>query len=111
MEKLSIITPVFNEETTFAVFFERLLEFRKQTSDYLIEWVIVDDGSTDNTPKKIQELYENNAFISAVVFSRNFSKEAALFAGLEHSSGDIVIPMDIDLQDPFEVISTMIEKY
>lgn len=111
MEKLSIITPVFNEETTLTVFFEHLLEFKTQVVHYETEWIIVDDGSSDTTPKMIQELCENNGFISAVIFSRNFGKEAALFAGLEHSAGDIVIPMDIDLQDPFDVIFKMIEKY
>src|SRR5690554_5106987 len=111
MKKLSIITPVFNEETTLAVFFEHLLAFIKEVPHYQTEWIIVDDGSTDKTPKIIDDICENNTFITAVVFSRNFGKEAALFAGLEHSSGDIVIPMDIDLQDPFEVIFPMIEKY
>ncbi len=111
MEKLSIITPVFNEETTLTVFFEHLLEFKTQVAHYETEWIIVDDGSSDTTPKMIQELCENNVFISAVIFSRNFGKEAALFAGLEQSAGDIVIPMDIDLQDPFDVIFKMIEKY
>src|SRR5690606_30808994 len=69
------------------------------------------DGSRDATPEIIQKLTEENAFVCSVIFSRNFGKESALFAGLEHSSGDIVIPMDIDLQDTFEVIFPMIEKY
>lgn len=111
MKKLSIITPVFNEETTLAVFFEHLLAFIKEVPHYQTEWIIVDDGSTDKTPKIIEDICENNTFITAVVFSRNFGKEAALFAGLEYSLGDIVIPMDIDLQDPFDVVFKMIEKY
>ncbi|PJR03666.1 glycosyltransferase family 2 protein [Avrilella dinanensis] len=111
MQKLSIITPVFNEENTVSIFHKHLLVFKQQLKNYQTEWIIVDDGSRDATPEIIQKLTEENDFICSVIFSRNFGKESALFAGLEHSSGDIVIPMDIDLQDPFEVIFPMIEKY
>lgn len=111
MEKLSIITPVFNEEIALAVFFTHLQHCSKQLNHYTIEWIIVDDGSSDKTPEIIEDLTQNNTFINAVVFSRNFGKEAALFAGLEHCSGDIIVPMDIDLQDPFEVIFEMIKAY
>lgn len=111
MQKLSIITPVFNEENTVSIFLKHLLLFKQQLKNYQTEWIIVDDGSCDTTPEIIQKLAEENDFICSVIFSRNFGKESALFAGLEYSSGDIVIPMDIDLQDPFEVIFSMIEKY
>lgn len=111
MQKLSIITPVFNEENTVSIFHKHLLVFKQQLKNYQTEWIIVDDGSRDATPEIIQKLAEENDFICSVIFSRNFGKESALFAGLEYSSGDIVIPMDIDLQDPFEVIFSMIEKY
>src|SRR5690606_12038525 len=111
MQTLSIITPVFNEESTLAVFFEQLVNFQKKVKNYQIEWVIVDDGSSDNTPQITETIAKENDFVCAIIFSRNFGKESALFAGLEYSSGDIVIPMDIDLQDPFEVIFMMIEKY
>lgn len=92
-------------------FFEHLVNFQKKVKNYQIEWVIVDDGSSDNTPQITETIAKENDFVCAIIFSRNFGKESALFAGLEHSSGDIVIPMDIDLQDPFEVIFIMIEKY
>src|SRR5690606_11302122 len=111
MQKLSIITPVFNEENTVSIFHKHLLVFKQQLKNYQTEWIIVDDGSRDATPEIIQKLAEENDFVCSVIFSRNFGKESALFAGLEYSSGDIVIPMDIDLQDPFEVIFLMIEKY
>jgi len=111
MQKLSIITPVFNEEKMLTIFFGHLLNFQQQITNYQTEWIIVDDGSRDATPEIIQKLAEENDFVCSVIFSRNFGKESALFAGLEHSLGDIVIPMDIDLQDPFEVIFSMIEKY
>src|SRR5690606_32352988 len=111
MQKLSIITPVFNEEKMLTIFFGHLLNFQQQITNYQTEWIIVDDGSRDATPEIIQKLAEENDFVCSVIFSRNFGKESALFAGLEHSLGDIVIPMDIDLQDPFDVIFSMIEKY
>lgn len=111
MKKLSIITPVFNEEKTISIFCEHLLVFKNQIANYRLEWLIVDDGSSDNTPFIIDTLCNNQQFIRGVIFSRNFGKEAALFAGLEHSEGDIIIPMDIDLQDPFEVILQMLQEY
>lgn len=111
MKKLSIITPVFNEEKTISIFCEHLLVFKNQIANYTLEWLIVDDGSSDNTPFIIDTLCNNQQFIRGVFFSRNFGKEAALFAGLEHSEGDIIIPMDIDLQDPFEVILQMLQEY
>ena len=111
MKKLSIITPVYNEEKTIPIFFEELLLFEKQISNYQLEWLIVDDGSLDATTEIINTLCNSQQFIRGVIFSRNFGKEAALFAGLEHSEGDIIIPMDIDLQDPFEVILQMLLEY
>lgn len=111
MKKLSIITPVYNEKKTIPIFFEELLLFEKQISNYQLEWLIVDDGSLDATTEIINTLCNSQQFIRGVIFSRNFGKEAALFAGLEHSEGDIIIPMDIDLQDPFEVILQMLQEY
>lgn len=60
MQKLSIITPVFNEENTLAIFFEHLSGFQQQITNYRIEWIIVDDGSRDATPEIIQKLTEEN---------------------------------------------------
>lgn len=111
MKKLSLITPVFNEEQTLPVYLSELNVFKKSLENYSIEWIIVDDGSTDATPKIISEYAESSHGIISIIFSRNFGKEAALFAGLEASTGDIVVPMDIDLQDPFEVIFQMIDRY
>ena len=111
MKKLSLITPVFNEEQTLPVYLSELNVFKKALENYSIEWIIVDDGSTDATSKIISEYAESSNGIISLIFSRNFGKEAALFAGLEASTGDIVIPMDIDLQDPFEVIFQMIDRY
>ncbi|MDO4727794.1 MAG: glycosyltransferase family 2 protein [Bacteroidota bacterium] len=117
MQTLTIITPVYNEEGTLFIFHKHLMDFGRLLDNYKIQWIIVDDGSTDATPFLVKDLVQNNLHanskitIKAYILSRNFGKEAALFAGLSYSEGDIVVPMDIDLQDPFEVIFRMIEKY
>jgi len=111
MQQLLIVTPIFNEEKTLNVFFKKFSKFKEQMNDYEISWLIIDDGSTDTSSKIIEKLVKQYRFIEAIIFSRNFGKEAALFAGLEHANADLIIPMDIDLQDPFEVIPSMLQKY
>ena len=111
MQQLLIITPIFNEKKTLPVFFEKFNEFKKQIANYKISWLIVDDGSKDKSISIAQGLVRNNKDIEAVILSRNFGKEAALFAGLEMANADLVLPMDVDLQDPFEVIPLMIMEY
>lgn len=111
MKKLSIVTPVFNEVQAIPIYLNHLKRFKNQLSNYELEWIIVDDGSSDETAIICSDYAHSNDFITTLIFSRNFGKEAALFAGLEASTGDIVVPMDIDLQDPFEVIYEMIDRY
>lgn len=111
MKKLTLVTPVFNEENTLQSYFVQLLQFKNNLQNYTVEWLIVDDGSSDKTEQWILQYCAAHEFIKGIILSRNFGKEAALFAGLEHAEGDIVIPMDVDLQDPFEVIYDMINAY
>lgn len=106
--KLSLVVPVFNEELTIPAFMK---EVRKKLSQYETEIVFVNDGSKDNTALVLNDLAYTEEGIVVVNFSRNFGKEPALFAGLEYATGDIVIPIDVDLQDPIEVIPRMIEKW
>src|SRR5699024_8438208 len=68
-------------------------------------------GSTDSTQSIIHSLCQSDNNVSLITFSRNFGKEAALFAGLKHATGDVVIPMDVDLQDPIELVPKMLERY
>ncbi|SEH86975.1 Glycosyltransferase involved in cell wall bisynthesis [Paenimyroides aquimaris] len=113
MKQISIIVPVYNEEASIDVFFEEFLKFQALSlkKNYHANVLFIDDGSKDKTAVILQRLVKENNNCSALFFSRNFGKEAALFAGLEHSTGDLVVPMDVDLQDPFELIFEMIDAY
>ena len=108
--KISLIVPVFNEEEAIPIFYETVRQF-----DYLkqheVEIVFINDGSKDTTESIISALAMADPLIVPLSFTRNFGKESALFAGLEHASGDAIIPIDVDLQDPIEVIPHLIEKW
>jgi len=106
--KLSLVVPVFNEELTIPAFMK---EVREKLSQYEVEIVFVNDGSKDNTAVVLNELAYKEEGVVVVNFSRNFGKEPALFAGLSYATGDVVIPIDVDLQDPIEVIPRLIEKW
>ncbi|MBA0037993.1 glycosyltransferase family 2 protein [Pantoea sp. BIGb0393] len=106
--KISLVVPVFNEEDTIPLFYRAVKE---KLSSYNVEIVFVNDGSTDRTEHIIQSLKEKDESILSVTFIRNFGKEPALLAGIEHATGDAVIPIDVDLQDPIEVIPLLIEKW
>ncbi|MDD3660753.1 MAG: glycosyltransferase family 2 protein [Lachnospiraceae bacterium] len=107
---LNIIVPCFNEEETVGPFYEEVVKldpfFTKE--DIKIEIIYVDDGSRDKTLERIKELRKQDERIRAVSFSRNFGKEAAIYAGLEHAKGDLVVLMDVDLQDPPHLLPEMI---
>lgn len=113
MKQISVIVPVFNEEKSIVLFFEAFRKFKNQIGhrNYTINLLFIDDGSTDQTAKIITDLAQENKDCKAIFFSRNFGKESALFAGLEHANGDLIVPMDVDLQDPFELIFEMLDAY
>ncbi|KLV05822.1 bactoprenol glucosyl transferase [Photobacterium aquae] len=106
--KISLVVPVFNEEEAIPIFYRTVRETLK---DELVEIIFVDDGSSDNTAKLIYELAAQDDLVKPLSFTRNFGKEPALFAGLEHAEGDAIIPIDVDLQDPIEVIPELIAKW
>lgn len=108
--KVSLVVPVFNEEDTIPIFVEKVKNF-KYFEPFDMEILFINDGSSDSTESILNKLEKDDSSISVLHFSRNFGKEPALFAGLEHSTGDVVIPIDVDLQDPIEVIPQLIEKY
>ena len=108
--KISLIIPVYNEEKSIKPFLSRVLPIVKESvRDY--EIVFIDDGSMDNTLSNIIIEQQNNPQIRVINFSRNFGKEAALTAGLDYADGDAVIPMDVDLQDPPELLIEMLKKW
>lgn len=111
--KISIVVPVFNEEKSLDGFLNEFLKFKEIASvkGYEANALFVDDGSKDRTAFALRNLVNKNNCCSAIFLSRNFGKEAALFAGLEHASGDLIVPMDVDLQDPFDLIFEMITAY
>ncbi|MCO4758654.1 MAG: glycosyltransferase family 2 protein [Oceanospirillaceae bacterium] len=108
--KISIVAPFHNEEENVDEFFNRVLPIIRAESDS-IEVVCVNDGSTDTTLTQLRRWREKEPVIRVVNLSRNFGKENALTAGLDHATGDVIIPMDSDLQDPPELIPQMIEKW
>lgn len=110
--KLSFVVPVLNEQAMIPVFVARLREvLGSVASSVRYEILFVNDGSTDATEFIIRSLMQSDASIRLINLSRNFGKDAALCAGLEHAEGDAVIPIDVDLQDCPEVIPEMIEKW
>lgn len=107
---VSLIVPVFNEQDTVPIFHKAVLS-NKDIDALNLEIVFVNDGSTDETEQAIKNILSTDSRITLINFSRNFGKESALFAGLQHARGDVVIPMDVDLQDPIEIIPKLLKKY
>lgn len=109
MKLLSVVVPCYNEEENVALFYEELTKndtfFREK--DVELELLYIDDGSADKTVEEVKKLREKDERVHLVSFSRNFGKEAAMFAGLEKSKGDYVVVMDVDLQDPPSLLPEM----
>jgi glycosyltransferase involved in cell wall biosynthesis len=106
---ISIVVPVFNEEKVIKVFHDRVVKVIEKLPEKF-EIIYVNDGSTDNTLKIIQCLRSRHKNLAIVDLSRNFGKEIALTAGIDYSSGDSVVVIDADLQDPPELIPELIEN-
>ncbi len=113
MKKVSILVPVFNEEESIPLYLERMLPL-VQKEAYRFEFVFIDDGSSDQTLEILLETREKAAGsvdIRIIELSRNFGKENAMLAGFQAVDGDAVIPMDVDLQDPPELIPQFLRKW
>ncbi len=108
---ISIIVSVYNEEDSLDIFFKTIRQTMEQKEDCLYEIVCVDDGSTDGTFQLLQKYAQDDFRIKVLKFSRNFGKEYGLMAGLKYCSGRAAIPIDVDLQDPPELILQFIEKW
>lgn len=108
--KISLVVPVFNEEDAIPIFYKTVREF-EDLEQYEVEIVFINDGSKDATESIINALAVADPLVVPLSFTRNFGKEPALFAGLDHATGEAIIPIDVDLQDPIEVIPHLIDKW
>ncbi len=108
--KYSFVVPAYNEEANIEALYKRIKQLMKNTDDTW-ELIFVNDGSTDKTLTVLNELTEKEKRVKYLNLSRNFGHQAALSAGLKFASGEAVISMDCDLQDPPEVIEQMIKKW
>ncbi len=111
MAKLSIILPIYNEEKNIPIIYEELCKVLKNFTDISYEIIFVNDGSRDNSWHSILTITNQNPLIKALTFSRNFGHQIALSAGYDHATGDAIITMDADLQDPPDLIPSMLESW
>lgn len=107
---LSLVIPVFNEEEVLLDSFTRMDAAMKKT-DHPYEIVYVNDGSRDNTMKKLREIAEGREYVKVLSFSRNFGHQTAVTCGMDHAKGQALIIIDVDLQDPPELIPAMVERW
>jgi len=107
---ISIIVPVYNEEKSILPFLSEVLPLI-ESLDHTFEILFINDGSTDKSKDILIQEAKKNPIVKLLNFSRNFGKEAALTAGIDYASGDALIPIDVDLQDPPELIPTLIKHW
>lgn len=109
MTKISIIVPCHNEQEMIPILYEALDRESKQLSGYDFEFLLVDDGSKDQTMEEIRKVAAQDSRVHYISFSRNFGKESAMYAGLKNAQGDYCVIMDADLQDPPALLKQMID--
>lgn len=107
---ISLVVPVYNEQEAVPLFFNAVRAIAAGRP-YDIEVVFINDGSTDGTAAAVEHLVATEPLVTLINLSRNFGKEPALLAGLEYANGDAIIPMDVDLQDPVELIPQLVERW
>lgn len=109
MELLSVIVPCYNEEESVADFYDELMKnsgfFKERNLE--VEILYIDDGSKDGTVAEVKKLHEKDERVRLISFSRNFGKEAGIYAGLQNAKGDYLVVMDVDLQDPPALLPEM----
>lgn len=107
MSKLSIVIPCYNEAESVQIFYSELSRTLSSMKNIEYEIIFIDDGSKDGTLTEVYSLSKMNNDVFYISFSRNFGKEAAIYAGLSHATGDYVVTMDVDMQDPPDLIPEM----
>lgn len=108
-EKISLIIPCFNEEESIPIFYKETDRISKEMKKVEFEFIFIDDGSHDKTLSILRDLSKKDKRVNYISFSRNFGKEAGMYAGLKKSTGDFVAIMDVDMQDPPEKLIEMYE--
>ena len=108
---VSLVCPFHDEESGIDAFYEAVIQEISQLDNYDFEVLCVDDGSNDRTLELLIEYSQQDARFQVFELSRNFGKEAALTAGLDHARGDLIIPLDSDLQDPASLISRLLHAW
>lgn len=107
MEVISVVVPCYNEEESILLFYDEISKVAKKMEETVFEFLFVDDGSKDTTLDLCKTLSAEDTRVKYISFSRNFGKEAAIYAGLEYAKGDYVVLMDADLQDPPSLLPEM----
>ncbi|MDY3871766.1 MAG: glycosyltransferase family 2 protein [Roseburia lenta] len=108
-KKLTMVVPAYNEEEALPIFYAEALRVEKELPGVEIEYLFIDDGSSDGTLEVLRDLHKKDARVRYVSFSRNFGKESAIYAGLQNAAGDYVAILDADLQDPPALLPEMLQ--
>ena len=111
MKKLSVIVPMYCEEAVIGECYKRLTNIMKKIDNYNYEIIVVNDGSKDNTLEILEEIAQKDKNVKVISFSRNFGHQAAVTAGLKNVTGDAIVIIDADLQDPPELIPEMLQLW
>ena len=107
--KISLIVPCYNEEESLKPFYDELNKVSADLADYEFEFLFIDDGSRDNTLSILKDFAKNDERVKYIAFSKNFGKEAAMYAGFCNSGGDYAAVMDADMQDPPSLLKDMLK--
>ena len=107
MEKITVVVPCYNEEAALGAFYREITATAQAMPEVAFEFLFINDGSKDQTLETIKRFAQQDERVKYVSFSRNFGKEAGIYAGLENASGDYVVVMDADLQDPPALLPQM----
>lgn len=111
MKKISLVVPMYYEEKVVNECYNRLIKVLQGLDDYEYEIIFIDDGSKDKTLELLEQIAKNDCNVKILSFTRNFGHQAAVTAGLKHISGDVIVIIDADLQDPPEVIPEMLKLW
>ena len=108
---VSLVVPVYNESEVIGMFYERASRALASLDGLSYELIFIDDGSRDGSYAQLTKFAADNPRVRVIKFSRNFGHQVAISAGIDHAHGDCVVIIDADLQDPPEVIATMVAKW